>query len=77
MTQVGNQQGARLGYVILCVADLGRTVDFYMASFGLGDRLKQESHAEIDNGETTLSPDQPSLVDEHSKQVCRKSIWRP
>lgn len=47
----------KLGYVILYVADVGQTVDFYEAAFGLKRRFVHESgqYAELETGATALA----------------------
>ena len=48
---------ARLGWVILYVADPGETVAFYERAFGLSRRFVAEgnSYAELETGSTTLA----------------------
>ena len=48
---------ARLGWVILYVADPSEAVDFYERAFGLSRRFVAEgnSYAELETGSTTLS----------------------
>lgn len=65
MSVEADKQGARLGYVILYVEDLDRAVDFYKETFGFAERFKQESYAELDTGETTLSLALRSFVEGH------------
>ena len=47
----------KLGYVILYVSDVTKTVDFYEAAFGLVRRFIHESghYAEMDTGATALA----------------------
>lgn len=47
----------KLGYTILCVADVASSLRFYERAFGLKQRFLNESgtYGEIETGETTLS----------------------
>lgn len=46
----------KLGYVILYVRDVARSVDFYERAFGLGRRfIAEDKYGELATGETTLA----------------------
>lgn len=46
----------KLGYVIIYVADVGASVEFFEKAFGLKKRFVHESgYAEMDTGETALA----------------------
>ena len=46
---------ARLGWVIVYVADVGEVVDFYERSFGLSRRFVVDTYGELETGATTLA----------------------
>jgi predicted enzyme related to lactoylglutathione lyase len=46
---------ARLGWVILYVADPGEAIAFYERAFGMTRRMAVDSYAELDTGTTTLA----------------------
>lgn len=46
---------ARLGWVIVYVADVGQAIDFYERSFGLSRRFVVDSYGELETGTTTLA----------------------
>lgn len=58
---------ARLGWVILFVADPGEAVDFYERAFGLSRRFVAEgnSYAELETGSTTLAFAAYELADDN------------
>lgn len=47
----------KVGYTIIYVSDVVKTIDFYQTAFGLNLKFLHESHqyAEMDTGETTLA----------------------
>ena len=46
---------ARLGWVIVYVADVGRAIDLYERAFGLSRRFVVDTYGELDTGATTLA----------------------
>lgn len=46
---------ARLGWVIVYVADVGQAIEFYERAFGLSRRFVVETYGELDTGATTLA----------------------
>jgi lactoylglutathione lyase len=57
----------KLGYTIIYVQDVGKTVDFYAAAFGLSCRFQtpEADYAEMATGETTLSFARDDLAQSH------------
>ncbi len=62
-----SHNGARLGWVILYVADPGEAVAFYERAFGMGRGLMvpDGSYAELDTGSTTLAFASNELAESH------------
>jgi lactoylglutathione lyase len=46
---------ARLGWVIVYVADVGQAIEFYERAFGLSRRFVVDTYGELDTGATTLA----------------------
>ena len=46
---------ARLGWVIVYVADVARAIEFYERAFGLSRRFVVDTYGELDTGATTLA----------------------
>ena len=46
---------ARLGWVIVYVADVGQAIDFYERAFGMSRRFVVDTYGELDTGATTLA----------------------
>lgn len=68
-----------LRYVILYVADVGKTMDFYARAFGLEDRFRHEGgdYGEMATGETRLAFSAISLMQGLGKQVATEAPTRP
>ena len=49
------QQQPKLGWVILYVEDIARSLDFYTAALGLTIRFRTDDYAELDTGATALA----------------------
>ena len=69
----------QLAYVILYVADVGATMDFYARAFGLETRFLHEGgdYGEMATGETRLAFSSISLMQSLGKQVETAAPERP
>jgi lactoylglutathione lyase len=69
----------QLGYVILYVADVGATMDFYARAFGLETRFLHDSgdYGEMATGETRLAFSSIALMQSLGKQVATAAPERP
>ena len=65
----------RLGYTILYVSDVERTVSFYEEAFGLSRRFVHESgdYAELETGETTLAFASHDLAESNFEAEYRRT----
>lgn len=77
----GNKQGVsmQLSYVILYVADVPATMDFYSRAFGLQTRFLHEGgdYGEMATGGTRLAFSAISLMESMGKQVAMSAPERP
>ncbi len=69
----------QLAYTILYVEDVGRTLEFYQAAFGFGQKMLHESgdYGELDTGATTLSFSSLSLMEQIGKNPGRPIVGKP
>jgi catechol 2,3-dioxygenase-like lactoylglutathione lyase family enzyme len=69
----------QLGYVILYVADVPATMDFYARAFGLGTRFLHEGgdYGEMATGETRLAFSAIALMESLGKQVATSAPRHP
>jgi len=69
----------KLGYTILYVKDVKTTLDFYIAAFGLKQKMLHESgdYGELDTGTTTLSFSSLELMRQLGKTPKEADIKSP
>jgi len=69
----------KLGYTILYVKDVKKTLDFYVAAFGLKHKMLHDSgdYGELDTGATTLSFSSLKLMRQLGKTPKEADIKAP